>query len=77
MLDIDTNHDVRFCACYLKMKLGNLRDATLPELWNAAPLVEIRQAFARGELPDACRGQLCGPALGQENWLTKVPTPTT
>ena len=75
VLGIDTNHDVRFCTCYLKLPLGNLREATLLELWNAEPLVEIRRSFARGELPAPCRGHLCAPALGGESYLTRVPTP--
>ena len=66
MLSVLTNLEVRFCPCYLKMTLGNLRDATLEELWNSEKLVEIRSSFARGELPEPCKGQLCPPALGHE-----------
>lgn len=62
-----------FCPCYLKLRLGNLREATLLELWNAAPLVELRRSFAAGRLPERCRGQLCAPALGAESELTEIP----
>jgi hypothetical protein len=62
----DEHLDVRFCPCFLKLTVGNLRDSTLEEVWNAEPLVQIRRSFAKGELPDACRGQLCPPALGGE-----------
>jgi hypothetical protein len=64
LLSVETNLDVKFCPCYLKLKLGSLRDASLEELWNAEPLVQIRRSFAKGELPRACRGQVCPPALG-------------
>jgi MoaA/NifB/PqqE/SkfB family radical SAM enzyme len=66
VLSVRTNLDVRFCPCFLKLTVGNLRDSTLEEVWNAEPLVQIRRSFAKGELPDACRGQLCPPALGGE-----------
>jgi hypothetical protein len=73
VLGIEVNRDVTFCPCYLKLRLGNLGEASLQELWNAEPLVEIRRAFAAGTLPEPCRGQLCGPALGTPNHLTTVP----
>jgi hypothetical protein len=73
VLGIETDLDVTFCPCYLKLRLGNLRERSLPDLWNAAPLVEIRAAFQQGQLPAACRGQLCAPALGTESYLTVRP----
>ena len=73
VLAVEVNRDVTFCPCFLKLKLGNLADASLQELWNAEPLVAIRQAFSAGRLPDLCRGQLCAPALGDHNHLTEVP----
>jgi MoaA/NifB/PqqE/SkfB family radical SAM enzyme len=65
LLAIQTNMDVTFCPCFLKMKIGNLKDSTIQEVWNAEPLVQLRRSFSAGELPEACRGQLCPPALGQ------------
>lgn len=73
VLAIEVNRNVTFCPCYLKLHLGNLETASLQELWNATPLVEIRRAFSEGRLAGSCRGQLCGPALGAENYLTQVP----
>ena len=64
VLSVLTNLDVRFCPCFLKMTIGNLRDASLEELWNSEKLVELRRSFARGELPEPCRSQLCPTALG-------------
>ena len=73
VLAIEIGGDVTFCPCYLKLRLGNLAGASLHELWNAEPLVAIRRAFAAGRLAEACRGQLCGPALGTDNHLTVRP----
>lgn len=65
IFSIETDQDVTFCPCYLKLRIGNLRDATLGEIWNAPELARLRQSFARGELPGPCRGQLCPVALGR------------
>jgi hypothetical protein len=73
VLSVEVNRDAIFCPCYLKLKLGNLDQASLQELWNAEPLIAIRREFAAGRLPDACRGQLCAPALGNQSYLTAVP----
>jgi hypothetical protein len=64
LFSVETNLDVTFCPCYLKMKIGNLDRAPIAEIWNAAPLVEIRRTFAAGELPPACAGQLCPVVQG-------------
>ena len=65
LLAIQTNMDVTFCPCFLKQKIGNLKESTIQEVWNADLLVELRRSFSAGELPAVCRGQLCPPALGQ------------
>jgi|SRR5579871_1704162 len=64
ILSVETNLDVKFCPCYLNMKIGRLDESSIEELWNARPLVDMRRAFARGELPRPCRGQLCPVATG-------------
>jgi|KBSMisStaDraftv2_1062788.scaffolds.fasta_scaffold57705_4 MoaA/NifB/PqqE/SkfB family radical SAM enzyme len=64
LFSIETNLDVTFCPCYLKLRIGNLNDAPIGEIWNAPALVEMRREFARGELPAGCKGQLCPVALG-------------
>ena len=76
VLGIETNFDVTFCPCYLKLKLGNLRQQRLEELWNTPALADIRAAFQRGQLPGACQGQLCAPALGTASYLTQRPPVT-
>lgn len=65
ILAIQTNMDVTFCPCFLKMKIGNLKESSIQDVWNAEPLVQLRRSFSAGELPDVCRGHLCPPALGQ------------
>jgi hypothetical protein len=66
IFSINTNLDVTFCPCYLKMKIGNLDDASIAEIWNAEPLVAIRSSFQKGKLPKPCHGQLCPVALDQK-----------
>lgn len=65
LFSVSTNLDVTFCPCYLKLRIGNLNDASIQDIWNAEPLVQIRRSFARGELPQGCQGQLCPVALDQ------------
>lgn len=64
VLTIEVNRDVTFCPCHMKLRLGNLDDQPLEELWNGPELVKIREDFREGRLPDACQGQLCPPAVG-------------
>lgn len=56
--------DVQLCPCYLKMPIGNIHESSMQEIWNAPELVEIRESFQRGELPEPCQGQICPVALG-------------
>lgn len=73
VLAVEVNQDVTFCQCYLKMRLGNLHEQSLDELWNAPQLVELRREFQKGNLPRACQGQLCPPAVGADSYLSRVP----
>jgi radical SAM protein with 4Fe4S-binding SPASM domain len=61
---IETNLDVTFCPCFLKMKIGNLAEAPILDIWNSEKLQELRRSFSNGELPEVCRNQLCPPAVG-------------
>lgn len=72
-LAIQVDQDVEFCPCYLKLRLGNLADATLLELWNAEPLQELRREFAAGQLPDVCAQQLCPVALREPGASSRSP----
>jgi MoaA/NifB/PqqE/SkfB family radical SAM enzyme len=70
---VQVNQDVTFCPCYMKLRLGNLDEQPLEELWNAPALVEIRKDFRAGRLPAACSGELCPPAVGAHSHLALVP----
>lgn len=63
LFSVKTNLDVVFCPCFLKMKIGNLENATLHEVWNSEKLQELRRSFSRGELPEPCENQLCPTAV--------------
>ncbi len=65
VLDIQTNRDVTFCPCYLHLRIGNLNDHSLREIWNGPQMIEIRESFRDGALPKMCEGQLCPPVLGE------------
>ena len=73
ILAVEVNQDVTFCPCYMKMRLGNLDEQSLEELWNAPQLVELRRDFKAGRLPSACQGQVCPPAVGVDSHLSHVP----
>jgi MoaA/NifB/PqqE/SkfB family radical SAM enzyme len=66
IFSIQTNLDVTVCPCYLKLKIGNLNEKPIEELWNAPPLLKLRRAFSKGRLPAPCRGQLCPVATGKQ-----------
>jgi radical SAM protein with 4Fe4S-binding SPASM domain len=65
ILDVMPNGDVNFCPCYLQMKIGNVNDTPMAEIWNSEPLIELRGSFREGRLPEACRGQSCPVVLGE------------
>jgi MoaA/NifB/PqqE/SkfB family radical SAM enzyme len=66
LFSIQINQDVIFCPCYLKMRIGNLREKSPQEIWNAKSLVELRKSFRKGNLPPVCANQLCPVALDKE-----------
>jgi hypothetical protein len=73
VLGIETNRDVTFCPCYLSMKIGNLDEAPMQEIWNAPVLVAMRRAFSVGVLPAACESQLCPVVLREDGEQTQIP----
>ena len=66
IFSIETNQDVTFCPCYLKMNIGNLNESSMKEIWNSEKLVELRGSFREGVLPEVCRPQLCPVVLGKK-----------
>ena len=65
LFSVLVNQDVVFCPCYLQMRIGNLNESSMLEVWNSPVLVEMRERFADGELPTVCQGQLCPVVLGE------------
>jgi len=39
------------------MKIGNLAEASIREIWNSEKLQELRRSFSKGELPDRALSQ--------------------
>jgi radical SAM protein with 4Fe4S-binding SPASM domain len=67
IFSVETNRDVTFCPCYLRMKIGNLDEGSIQEIWNSEKLQELRASFRDGILPEPCQGQLCPPVLGERS----------
>jgi radical SAM protein with 4Fe4S-binding SPASM domain len=65
IFSVETNRDVTFCPCYLRMKIGNLDEGSMQEIWNSEQLQELRASFRDGILPEPCHGQSCPPVLGE------------
>jgi hypothetical protein len=49
------------------MTIGNLDEASIPEIWNSERLQELRASFRDGILPEPCHGQSCPPVLGERD----------
>jgi MoaA/NifB/PqqE/SkfB family radical SAM enzyme len=49
----------------LKMKVGNVNDSSIQEIWNSDPLLRMRKAFKQGRLPRQCTKQLCPVVVGK------------
>ena len=56
MFAIETNQDVTFCPCFLKMKIGNLKESSIQEVWNAEPLVRAASFVQRRGAAGAVQG---------------------
>jgi radical SAM protein with 4Fe4S-binding SPASM domain len=67
IFSVRTNRDVVFCPCYLQLKIGNLSESSMQDIWNSSKLVELRKSFSRGELPEICSRQLCPVAREKES----------
>jgi radical SAM protein with 4Fe4S-binding SPASM domain len=65
IFSVEVNRDVTFCPCYLRMKIGNLDEGSIQEIWNSETMKELRASFREGVLPEPCRGQTCPPVLGE------------
>jgi MoaA/NifB/PqqE/SkfB family radical SAM enzyme len=67
IFSIETNLDVTFCPCFLKMNIGNLNQNSLNEIWNSEKLLQLRKTFSTGDLPQVCEKQLCSVALSKSS----------
>jgi radical SAM protein with 4Fe4S-binding SPASM domain len=65
VFSVRTNGAVIFCPCFAQVEIGNIRQASLREIWNSATMQDIRASFRDDRLPPACEGQLCPVVLGE------------
>ncbi len=71
MFTIQTNSDVTFCPCFLKMKIGNLKESSIQEVWNAEPYLNARRQHLESGGPDICRS--CDlPKKDSPLWVSKL-----
>jgi len=54
------------CPCYAQVKIGNIKETSIQEIWNSPKLIEMRESFSKGELPDPCKNQLCPVVVGEK-----------
>ena len=65
VFSVRTNGAVIFCPCFAQVEIGNIRKASLREIWNSTTMQDIRASFREDRLPPACEGQLCPVLLGE------------
>ena len=59
VVEINSNGDVSPCRDYHDYVVGNIKTATLTELWNGPAYQKFRQSLHRDGLMPACR-RCCG-----------------
>lgn len=64
IFSVQVDGTARCCPCFAQVELGNIHESSIAELWNAEVLLEMREAFSKGELPEPCKGQLCPVVAG-------------
>ncbi|HSP88989.1 MAG TPA: SPASM domain-containing protein [Ignavibacteriaceae bacterium] len=67
LLSVRTNGECICCPCYAKVSIGNLNESSIGEIWNSPKLIEMRNSFTKGELPEPCKGQLCPVVVGENS----------
>ena len=66
IFSVRTNGDVICCPCYAQAKIGNLNESSMQEIWNSEKLMEMRNSFKKGELPEVCKKQICPVVVGEK-----------
>ncbi len=64
IFSVQVDGTVRCCPCFAQVKLGNIYESSIEEIWNASVLTQMRESFSNGELPEPCKGQLCPVVSG-------------
>ncbi len=66
IFSVRTNGDVICCPCYAQVKIGNLSEYSMQEIWNSEKLIQMRKSFKKGELPEVCKNQICPVVVGEK-----------
>jgi radical SAM protein with 4Fe4S-binding SPASM domain len=66
IFSVRTNGDVICCPCYAQVKIGNLNESSMQEIWNSGKMIQMRKAFKKGELPEPCKKQICPVVVGEK-----------
>ncbi len=65
IFSVRTNGDIICCPCYAQVRIGNINESPIQEIWNSEKLIQMRKSFKKGELPEACKKQLCPVVVGE------------
>jgi len=57
--------DVICCPCYANVKIGNIYQSSMHDVWNSEKLLSMRRSFKKGALPDVCKNQVCPVVVGK------------
>jgi len=63
---VKTNGDVICCPCYAQVRIGNINESSMQDIWNSEAIIAMREAFINGELPERCKNQLCPVVVGEK-----------
>jgi MoaA/NifB/PqqE/SkfB family radical SAM enzyme len=61
-------------CCWSLRPAGDLRDATLEEIWTGDTMREVRNDLVAGQVPKLCAGAGCPFVAGKENMWRKDPS---
>lgn len=66
IFSVRTNGDIICCPCYAQIKIGNINESSIQEIWNSEKLIQMRESFRKGELPVVCKNQICPVIVGEK-----------
>jgi radical SAM protein with 4Fe4S-binding SPASM domain len=66
IFSVRTNGDIICCPCYAQVRIGNLNQSSMQEIWNSEKIIQMRRSFKKGKLPEVCKNQVCPVVVGEK-----------